>query len=508
MQRSPRGLSHHGAQPRQACGPQPRGFVLVEVLVTVLLLAMVVGALLPVLVIGQQGLDYAGRRLGMIRAGRTALDKLVREMRAAASLRTLAPGQIIFTMQWGDGTGAEPTVEYSLNALTHNLEYRWNANWDYREQVTVRAQTGVPAGYAVALAFNHAALVAARKSLASGDDVRVRYWNGSSTVELDRVLDPASAWNGAATTVWFRLQAPIAAGATDANYYLYYGNLADANPPAYGPNVFLDYQDGTALDGWVRRDALAGAYSPSAANGFVFQAARGSGNGFRELTKNVPHGDVEIFWGFSSAATDDADGHDAGMGARLSDTGVGYRVAVADQTNTTFRILYWPGWSRNGGAIRSVAGPTLPGRSYFGRFYLVGTSLRAKYWLAGTPEPAAWQLAAVDARTAVGNHYGLVDGFRSPENHSHGTVIIRPRVALEPVVTLGPETAGARPDALVALAGPFRSLTVSCFDALHASIACSPTPPVRAVQLSLVVMDPAGAVPDLTLTDMAYRQSP
>ena len=480
--------------------------MLVEVLVTVLLLAIVVGALLPLLTSGQQGFDYASRRLAMTRAGRTALDKLVREMRAAASFRTLAAGQVSFTMQWGDGTGAEPTAEYSLNALTHNLEYRWNANWDYREQVTVRGQTAVPSGYAVALAFNHAALVVARKSLAGGDDVHVRYWNGSSMVDLDRILDPASAWNGVATTIWFRLQAPIASGATDANYYVFYGNLADANPPAYGPNVFLDYQDGTVLDGWTRRDALPGVYSPSPANGLVFQAALGTG--FRELTKNVPHGDVEIFWGFTSAAADHADGHDAGMGARLSDTGAGYRVTVADQTNTTLRIRYWPAWSGNGGAIRSVPAATLPGRPYFGRFYLVGTSLRAKYWLAGTPEPAVWLLSAVDARVTAGNHYGVLDGFQSPENHSHRTVIIRPRLALEPVVTLGPETSGARTDALVALAGPFRSLTVACFDALHSSIACSPTPPVRAVQVSLVVMDPTGAVPDMTLTDMAYRQSP
>jgi type II secretory pathway pseudopilin PulG len=506
MRRSPRGLSQPCAQPRKACRLQARGYVLVEVLVTVLLLAMVVGALLPLLTSGQQGFDYASRRLAMTRAGRTALDKLVREMRAAASFRTLGPGQVSFTMQWGDGTGAQPTVEYSLNASSHNLEYRWNANWDYREQLTVRAPNSVPSGYAVALAFNHAALVATRKSLASGDDVRVRYWNGSSMVELDRILDPASAWNGLATTIWFRLQAPIGVGASDANYYLFYGNLADANPPAYGPNVFLDYQDGTALDGWIRRDGLPGAYSPSVANGFVFQAA--AGNGFRELTKNVPHGDVEIFWGFWSAASDHADGHDAGIGARLSDTGAGYRVTVADQTNTTLRIRYWPAWSQNGGVIRGAAGPTLPGRSYFGRFYLVGTSLRAKYWPAGTPEPPLWQLSAVDARVAAGNHYGLLDGFRAPENHNHRTVIIRPRVALEPIVTLGPETSGARADALVALAGPFRSLTVACFDALHASIACSPTPPVRSVQVSLVVMDPASAVPDMTLTDLAYRQTP
>ncbi len=477
-----------------------------EVLVTVLLLAMVVGALLPLLTSGQQGFDYARRRGGMIRNGRIALDKLIREMRAAESFRTLTPGQISFTLLWGDGTGAEPTAQYSLNNATNNLEYRWRADYDYREQISIRAPTAVAAGYAVALAFNHASLVTAGKSLASGDDVRVRYWNGTSMVELDRVVDPMSAWNTAATRIWFSLQAPIAASGTVNNYYLYYGNLADANPPAYGPNVFLDYQDGTALDGWVRRDSLPGANSTSATNGFVFQASLGAGS--RELTKNVPHGDVEIFWGFWSAATDNVDGHDAGMSARLSDTGTGYRVTIADQSNTTLRIRYWTGWSQTGGAIGSVAAPTLPGRNYFARFYLVGASIRAKFWLSGAPEPAAWQLSTIDARAASGNHYGQVDGYQSPENHRHSTVIIRPRVALEPITSLGSETAGTRSDTLAALAGPFRSLSVACFDASHTSIACSPPTPVRAVQVSLVVMDPTGVVPDITLTDEAYRQSP
>jgi hypothetical protein len=449
-----------------------------EVLVTVLLLAMVVGALLPLLTSGQQGFDYARRRETLIRNGRIALDKLIREMRAAESFRTLAPGQISFTLLWGDGTGAEPTAQYTLNGVTRNLEYRCSANYDYREQITVRALNAVAAGYAVALIFNHAALVASGKSLANGDDVRVRYWNGTAFVELDRVLDPTSAWNTVTTRLWFRLQAAIAATVADSNYYLYYGNLADASPPAYGPNVFLDYQDGTALDGWVRRDGLLGTNSTSATTGFVFQASVGAGS--RELTKNVPHGDVEVFWGFWSAITDNADGHDAGIGARLSDTGVGYRVTVADQTNTTLRIRYWTGWSQTGGAIGSVAAPTLSGRNYFARFYLVGPQLHAKFWLAGTPEPAIWQLFTIDGpppRAASGNHYGQLDGYQSPQNHRHSTVIIRPRVALEPVTTLAAETLGTRPDTLDALAGPFRSLTVACFDAAHVSIACTPTTP-------------------------------
>src|SRR5207253_11095072 len=106
------------------------------------------------------------------------------------------------------GTGAAPTVQYSLNGATHNLEYRWSADYDYREPITIVAVNAVASGYAVALTFNHAALVTLVKSLPSGDDVRVRYWNGTSMTELDRVVDPTSAWNNPITNtkIWFRLQ--------------------------------------------------------------------------------------------------------------------------------------------------------------------------------------------------------------------------------------------------------------------------------------------------------------
>jgi hypothetical protein len=475
------------------------------VLVTTLLLALVVGALFPVLSIGQQGSDYSRRRQTMTQTGRVALDKLIRELRAAESFRTLASGSVVLTFNYGDGTGAAPTVQYSLNGATHNLEYRWSADYDYREQITVTAGTAVASGYAVALTFNHAALVTAGKSLASGDDVRVRYLNGTSMVELDRVLDPTSAWNTATTTIWFGLRAAIAAAGTDNHYYLYYGNLNDANPPAYGPNVFLDYQDGTALDGWTRRDSLGGTPYSTSAGGFVFLET--SNSGLHELTKNVAHTDVEIFWGFWNNSTDNTKGNQAGVAARLSDAGAGYLLTPGDGNNNKFRIYYTTAWGSLGSFIASLNVGVTAGQSYYGRFYLVGSTIQGKYWLVGAPEPP-WQLTVVDSSVSGGNHYGQVDGSSTSMDHRHNTMIIRPRVALEPTLALGAEASGARTDALTPLAGPFRSLTLTCFDATGASISCSPATPVRAVQVTLVVMDASGSVPDLTLIGEALRERP
>ena len=145
--------------------------------------------------------------------------------------------------------------------------------------------------------------------------------------------------------------------------------------------------------------------------------------------------------------------------------------------------------------------------SYYGRFYLVGSSLQGKYWPVGAPEPA-WQLSITDSSVSGGNHYGQVDATNVTMDHRHRTMIIRPRVALEPVLTLGSEASGARPDPLQPLAGPFRSLGVACFDGSGASISCSPVTSVRQVQVSLVAMDPTGAIPDVTVTEQVAVRTP
>ncbi len=471
----------------------------------ILLLGVVVGGLLPLLTIGTQSSTAVNQRQAMIQSARTALDKLVREMRGAESLRIISPGLLEFTLFWGDGTGARPTVEYSLDNATHALTYAWIADYDYRSPITVRAQNAVAAGYAVALTFNHAALVSANKSQAGGDDVRILYWNGSAWTDLDRILDPTSAWNAAATKIWFRLQAPIGANGVDSNYYIYYGNLSDGAPPARGDNVFLDYQDGTALDGWTRRDGLPGTNSTSPADGFVFQAS--STNGLRELTKNVAHTDVEIFWGFWNNTTDSTRGNQAGVGARLSDTGAGYLLVPADNNNNRFRIYYMTSWGSGGSVIGSLNVGVISGQSYYGRFYLVGSSIQGKYWPVGTPEPP-WLLSITDSSVSGGNHYGQVDGTNVTMDHRHRTMIIRPRVVLEPILSLGLETAGARSDPLQPLAGPFRSLGVACFDGSGASIACSPVTAVRQVQVALVAMDPTGGTPDVTVTEQVGVRTP
>jgi hypothetical protein len=157
--------------------------------------------------------------------------------------------------------GAAPLVE----AAAPPGEW-WSGSYLYRQKVVLSAGAAVPAQYSITAQLDHATLVALNQSLASGDDLRVVYWNGTAWVELDRRLDEQSSWNSATTTIWFRTQAAIGAGLTDDNYYLYYGNGSAGAPPANWANVFLfhdDFNDGV-FDGtrWICADVFGSTPPP------------------------------------------------------------------------------------------------------------------------------------------------------------------------------------------------------------------------------------------------------
>lgn len=490
----------------------PRGLTFVEVLVATVLLVLVVGALLPMLTVGQQTWEVAPRRTTMIQNARVAMDRIVREMRAAETFELLSSSTLRFTMY----TGGKPVP---------TTPAWWNTAWPYRQRITVTAgSAAVPNGYSTSVTYDHAGLVSAGKSLASGNDVRLLHWTGASWVELDRFLDVSSAWNTTATSIWFRLQAAIAASGSDNNYYLYYGNLSAGAPPANGDNVFLDYEDGSSLTGWTDRDSCLGTYSTSA-DGFVFSTSSTS-SCHRQFSKNVPHSNVEIFWGFNSASSSSSAAHGAGVSARRSDSGAGYVVAIASDNNTTTTLRYWTVWATIGGDIGTVSASITPGTDYYGRFYLVGSALKVKYWAVGAAEPG-WMIQTTHSSAASGNHYGQVDGYTGPMTHRHRTIIVRQRIDPEPATTLDSETSitvmtveyqlnavtgeleyRRGTDPWQPLAGAFRSMSVTCFDAANASISCTPASSVRSVQVSLVAMDPQGVVSDITVTSRAYRQAP
>ncbi len=486
---------------------------LTELLAVAAILSVVLAAMIPVFSLGGQTWGRMDKHSEMIQNDRRAIDKFVRELRAAVSFQLITSTLVRFTMAIGDSSGATPTVEYQLNGATGTLDYRISADYAYRRRLTVTSgASAVPAGYSVSVAFDHASLVTAGRSLASGDDVRVRYWTGTQWVELDRFKDPPTAWNTSTTKIWFKLQAAIAAAGSDNNYYLHYGDLQASPPPANGDYVFLDHEDGTTLANWTRQDGCNGTNTASV-DGFVFQAT--SGGCFREFSKPLANGDVEIFWGFQSngPAGSGTNRHMPGMGARRSAAGAGYTVIPGDNTNQRLSIRRVTSWTTAGTVIGQTATGfgISPGTAYYGRFYLVGSALKAKFWAAGTAEPA-WMIEITDSTYASGANYGQVDAngatVAAPEDHRHRYLIVRPRVANDPTISVAAEENGIRADAFQPLGGPFRGMAVQCYDAAGSSVSCATPAAVKSVEISLAAMDPTGEVADVVATSRAYRQAP
>lgn len=101
------------------------GMTFIEVLVVTSLLALVVGALMPVLTVSQQTWHHAHRRTEMVQNARIAVDHMLDKLRAVQTFSVISSTNIRFTYFFGNLVTI-PTVEYQLNGATNELEYRWD----------------------------------------------------------------------------------------------------------------------------------------------------------------------------------------------------------------------------------------------------------------------------------------------------------------------------------------------------------------------------------------------
>lgn len=115
-------------------------------------------------------------------------------------------------------------IKNNVIAAWRSSQSWWNASYGYRQQLTITAPAGaqVPTGYPVKITVDTAALQTASKLRSDRNDWRVVYFNGTSWVDLKR--DYIST-----TVTFFGLQAAIPAGASDSNYYIYYGYSGESS---------------------------------------------------------------------------------------------------------------------------------------------------------------------------------------------------------------------------------------------------------------------------------------
>ena len=120
----------------------------------------------------------------------------------------------------------------------------WNNSYKYVKQVTISANTALSTNYTVQLYLNTSTLISASKMRSDCADLRVTYYNSTSSswIELDRYI---ISNNTVRTAIHFRLQKNIEASNSDSNYALYYGITSGSpgNPPEDTSKIYLDYDD-------------------------------------------------------------------------------------------------------------------------------------------------------------------------------------------------------------------------------------------------------------------------
>jgi hypothetical protein len=145
----------------------------------------------------------------------------------------------------------------------------WNQSYGYRKRITVvnNVASSLSSGYSVYLTENTASLMSAGKMLSGGNDLRILYWNATSSIWIELNRDVVNI-NTALTKVWFKTQKDISASSSDSNYYIYYGNPSAVNPPANRRNVYDfwdDFDDGSLDPAWTfsQIGTAVGSYSES-----------------------------------------------------------------------------------------------------------------------------------------------------------------------------------------------------------------------------------------------------
>lgn len=128
----------------------------------------------------------------------------------------------------------------------------WNEAFTLRQAMQISGPAGgVPPDHPILVTFDHAAQVAAGRSLASGDDVWIvtRSMADGGLVPLNRVVDESSGWNRTDTQIWFSSFEQIPEGAVP-EYWLYWGNATPGQPLEDPQEIFplFDSFDGVQLD--------------------------------------------------------------------------------------------------------------------------------------------------------------------------------------------------------------------------------------------------------------------
>ncbi len=331
------------------------------------------------------------------------------------------------------------------------------ATWSFTRAITVTVGANAPFngynGYSAQITgFNTATLVLAGKMRSDCNDLRIARFAANTWTQLDRQVINC---NTAGTTIWFKMQADVAANGSDASYSMFYGNANATAPPANLNNVYLAYDNfdsdtvGQPPAGWTVQGGGPWNVVADVGANQVLRESNAAANNRNLIHVNSPTNERDVFVQADVRMTTLAGAESTGcplgrIGGTTTVDMTAYRSCLqfvtvgANPDQRVSQLAYW-----NAGAFNSLQQPLYAWNN--ATFYTVGGAFFGSPATLRTFVNGVLQAPSIvgDANVATAGSVGLFVYDGDPVNYDFDNFLARRYTEPEPVTAIAAESANA-----------------------------------------------------------------
>jgi hypothetical protein len=375
------------------------------------------------------------------------------------------------------GTAAGTAISFNVlsDATSTNISQGWvsgtipnygllvkdqledGATWSFTRAITVTVGANAPfngySGYSAQITgFDTATLVTAGKMRADCNDLRIARFAANTWTQLDRQV---VGCNTANTTIWFKMQADVAANGSDASYSMFYGNANAPAPPANLNNVYLAYDnfDSDTVNqppaGWTVQGGGPWNVVADVGTNRILRESNAAGNNRNIIKVNSVTSERDVWVQadvrMTTAAGLESTGCPVGrVGGTTAANMTAYRSCLqyitigANPNQRVSQLAYW-----NAGAFNTLQEPLYPWVD--GTFYTVGGAFFGSPATLRTLVNGVLQVPSIvgDAHVATSGSVGLFVYDGDPVNYDFDNFMARRYTEPEPVTAVAAESANA-----------------------------------------------------------------
>jgi outer membrane protein assembly factor BamB len=331
------------------------------------------------------------------------------------------------------------------------------ATWSFTRAITVTVGANAPfngySGYSAQITgFSTAALVGAGKMRPDCNDLRIARFAANTWTQLDRQV---IGCNTANTTIWFKMQADVAANGSDASYSMFYGNANAPAPPANLNNVYLAYDNfdsdtvGQPPAGWTVQGGGPWNVVADVGANLVLRESNAAANNRNLIHVTSIANERDVFVQADVRMTTLAGSESTGcpvgrVGGTTTVDMTAYRSCLqfvtvgANPDQRVSQLAYW-----NAGAFNSLQQPLFAWNN--ATFYTVGGAFFGSPATLRTFVNGVLQAPSIvgDANVAAAGSVGLFVYDGDPVNYDFDNFLARRYTEPEPVAAVAAESANA-----------------------------------------------------------------